>query len=202
MNFQNAIVFFTGFLQSEADRNGFEDGYFELIRNIQCNSTLTYAPRTWTTNVKHLADQLRRQGIQRVAMVSYSHGQAAAVAFAKYAYKIGLAVDLWVACDPVNRSTWLPRKNWAQVFAWKALFKHGEIKVPHNVTRTVYIRQDKDWPRGHDLVAESIDQTIDCVAVMHSYGHQQIDESPTFWNLATTELSHWVNPKKAIPINE
>jgi len=149
--------------------------------------------------VKVLADQLRRQGVQRVAMLSYSHGQAAATAFARYAYEIGLAVDLWVACDPVYRPTWLPRWTVSQVFAFRALLKKGKIKVPSSIRRTVYIRQEKDRPRGHALAPTHPDQFVICKGILHTLGHQQIDESSAFWDLVQDELEAWTNPPKAIP---
>jgi hypothetical protein len=202
MKFRNAIVSFTGFRQSEAARSGFEDGYFRHIAPLQNSTTICYAPRTWTTNIKHLADQLKRQGVERVAMVSYSHGQAAATAFARYAYEIGIDVDLWLACDPVYRPTWLPRATWAQPLAFRALLKTGKIKIPQWIMRTVYVRQEKDKPCGHELVPTAGHQRVELYGIYQTYGHCEIDESPEFWHMASDELKGWVNPPKAIPINE
>jgi len=200
MRYRNAIVTFTGFRQSEHERSSFEDGYFRHIAFNQNASTLSYAPRTWKANVKALADQLRRQGVDRVAMISYSHGQAAATAFARYAYDIGLQIDLWLACDPVYRPTWLPRWSVAQALAWKALLKTGTIKIPENIRRTVYLRQERDRPRGHTLVPESPNQIVELAGVYHTYGHTDLDGAPEWWNLVTDELKAWVNPPKAIPL--
>lgn len=199
---ENVILTFTGFRQSESERSGFEDGYFREISRLQNDSTISYAPRTWTTNIKHLADQLRRQGVRRVAMVSYSHGQAAATAFARYAYEIGLDVDLWLACDPVYRPTWLPRWNMLQPFAFRALLKKGKIKVPQWIMRTVYIRQERDTPCGHTLVPSSPHQVVKLAGVFHTYGHSQMDEAPEWWSIVRDELSSWVNPPKGILIEE
>lgn len=191
-----------GFKNSDRNRCGFEDGHFEHVAKFSNGETLTYEPRTWKTNVKILADQLRRQRIHRVAMLSYSHGQAAATAFARYSYSIGLDVDLWVACDPVYRPTWLPRATISQVLAFRAMCKTGRIKVPHNIKRTVYIRQEKDMPRGHTLVATHPDQHVECKGILHTYGHTEIDESDEFWDLVNQELKVWTKPPKAIIVEE
>lgn len=201
-NYSETIISFTGFKQTAKRRSGFEDGYFTHISPIgkRSPSTLTFAPRTWKSDVKALAEQLRRQGVRRVAMLSYSHGQAAATAFARYAYEIGLEVDLWIACDPVYRPTWLPRWTLAQALAFKALLKKGRIKVPANIKRTVYIRQEKDKPRGHTLVATHPAQYVECKGILHSLGHTQIDEAPEYWQLVDAELEKWTHPPKAIPV--
>ena len=189
-----------GFKNSDRHRCGFEDGYFCHVAGFGGDGTLTFAPRTWKTNVKNLADQLRRQGVQRVAMLSYSHGQAAATAFARYAYEIGLAVDLWIACDPVYRPTWLPRWTISQALAFRALRKRGKIKVPSNIKRTVYIRQELDKPMGHKLVPTHPSQHVECKGILHTLGHTEIDESYEYWDLVKAELSVWTNPPKAIPV--
>lgn len=200
---KRAIISFSGFQESEDDRSGFEDGFFRVVSGFaKPNKIFTYAPRTWKSDVKVLADQLRRQHITSVAILSYSHGQAATTAFARYAYEIGLDVDLWIACDPVYRPTWLPRCTLAQAVSVKAMLKKGKIKIPKGIRRTVYIRQEKDRPNGHDLVPTSPDQTSECVGVFHSYGHTQIDEAPEFWRIVKEELNAWANPPKAIPIPE
>ena len=195
-----AILTFTGFRESESDRNGFEDGYFRVVRNFASKEITTYQPRTWTTKVDVLANQLRRQGIKSVAIITYSHGQAAATAFARYGYEIGLDIDLWIACDPVYRPTWLPRWNTMQPLAFRAMLKKGKIKIPKGIKRTVYVRQERDRPNGHDLVACHPDQTVELAGVFHSYGHSEIDEAPEFWKLVKDELSIWSNPPKAIPL--
>ena len=200
-DYTQAIVSFTGFKQTDKKRSGFEDGYFAHVAGFGNDETLTFAPRTWKTKVKVLANQLRRQGIRRVAMLTYSHGQAAGTAFARYAYSIGLDVDLWIACDPVYRPTWLPRWTASQALAFKALRKEGKIKVPEGIERTVYIRQTKNKPCGHTLVASHPDQHVECMGIIHSLRHDQIDESKQFWDLVQDELEVWTNPPKATPVN-
>lgn len=198
---KRAIISFSGFQESETNRNGFEDGFFRIVSGFsKPDEVYTYAPRTWKSDVKALADQLRRQRVTNVAILSYSHGQAATTAFARYAYEIGLDVDLWIACDPVYRPTWLPRCTLAQIVSVKAMLKKGKIKIPKGIARTVYVRQEKDRPNGHDLIPTSIGQTVELGGVFHSYGHTQIDEAPEYWAIVKDELSVWANPPKALPI--
>lgn len=202
--FDSAFLSFTGFKQSDKRRSGFEDGFFDVIAPTVKSAprTLAYAPRTWKTGVKVLADQLRRQGVRRVGMATYSHGQAAGTAFARYAFEIGLEVDLWIACDPVYRPTWLPRWTASQVLSFKALKKKGKIKVPAGIKRTVYIRQTKNTPCGHTLVPSHPDQYVSCKGIIHSLRHDQIDESKEFWDLVKAELEVWTNPPKAVVVSE
>jgi hypothetical protein len=200
---KRAIISFSGFQESEDNRNGFEDGFFRIVSLFsKPGEIFVYAPRTWKSNVKALADQLRRQRINSVAVLSYSHGQAAITAFARYAYEIGLDLDLWIACDPVYRPTWLPRCTLAQAVSIRAMLKKGKIKIPKGIKRTVYVRQELDRPNGHDLVACHPDQTVELAGVFHTYGHSEIDEAPEFWKLVKDELSIWSNPPKAIPLPE
>jgi len=200
--YRQTVIIYTGFQQSDGRRSGFEDGFFEHIAPLQDSNTLVFAPRTWKDDVKEHLNQLRRQGVERIALVTYSHGQVAATTAAKYAYEIGIEVDLWLACDPVYRPTWLPRSTWAQVFAFRAMFKTGKIKIPFNIKRTVYIRQEKDMPRGHTLVPEDDNQVVELAGILHTRGHCEIDEAPKWWELTKKELKGWVKPPRAIPIEE
>jgi hypothetical protein len=194
-----AIVSFQGFTESDASRTGMEDLYFSVIRKYAREDVTTYQPRTWTANVKALAYQLNRQGIRHAAMVSYSHGQAAACDFARCCYKLGVSVDLWLACDPVYRPAWLPRKNILQPFAFRALFKLAKISVPRNVRRVVSVRQEITRPQGHDLRANSPLTYVQKPLVL-PYSHTCIDNAPEWFELVVAELTHWIHPPKAEPV--
>jgi hypothetical protein len=197
----NAIVAFQGFTESDNSRTGTEDLFFRVIRCYASPTVTTYHPRTWTSNVKRIAAQLSRQGIRNVAMVSYSHGQAAATDFANACYTHGISVDLWLACDPVYRPTWLPRVNWLQPAAIRALCQSAIIKVPHNVMRVVSVRQELSIPKGHLLRSTSSNTRIEQSKVLR-YTHTTIDQSPEWFTLVARELAHWVSPRKAKPIEE
>jgi hypothetical protein len=194
-----AVVSFQGFTESDARRTGTEDLYFAVIRKFAGPDVTTYQPRTWTANVKALAYQLNRQGIRHAAMVSYSHGQAAACDFARHCYELGISIDLWLACDPVYRPAWLPRKNLFQPLAFRALGRYAKIKVPPSVRRVAWVRQTMSRPHGHDLKATGPLSYIQQALVL-PYSHTAIDHAPEWFHMVEAELSHWTKPPKANPL--
>jgi hypothetical protein len=194
-----AIVSFQGFTESDAARTGMEDLYFSVIRKYAREDVTTYQPRTWTANVQALAYQLNRQGIRHAAMVSYSHGQAAACDFARHCYDLGISIDLWAACDPVYRPVWLPRHNWFQPLAFRAMGLSASISVPANVRRVAWARQTISRPQGHDLRANSPLTYVQKPLVL-PYSHTSIDNAPEWFELVKAELTHWIHPPKAEPV--
>jgi len=194
-----AILTFQGFTESESRRSGTEDLFFQVIRKFAGPDVTTYHPRTWTTNVRHLADQIIRQGIRNVALVSYSHGQAAAMAFARIAYQAGISCDLWLCCDPVYRPTWAPRKTWAQVFAIRAMIGNPTIKIPPSVRRVVGVRQEINRPQACKLRAIDPHRTRLQKLDVLPYSHTAIDEAMPWYDLVHGELKHWMHPPKAEP---
>jgi hypothetical protein len=194
-----AIITFQGFRESARNRSGTEDLYWRVIKNFANDSVTTAWPQNWNADVKYTVDQIARQGIRHVALVSYSHGQAAATAFAREAYERGIDIDLWLACDPVYRPTWLPRWNWLQPFAFRAMLKTGKIVVPKNIRRVVYVRQETTRPCGHTLVPSSPNTYVQKPAVL-PYSHTMIDEATAWHELVKHELRHWLNPPKAEPV--
>lgn len=187
-----AIITFQGFTEGEDKRTGTEDLYFSVIRQFASPIVTTYQPRQWTSDVKSLAAQLARQGIKEVAIASYSHGQAAACAFAKAAYEHGICVAVWCACDPVYRPTWLPRSNWFQPMAFRAMLERGKITVPANIKRVAWVRQTISRPCGHDLVAASPD-TVIAAPVVLNYVHTTIDNAPRWRELVRAEMMRFVS---------
>jgi hypothetical protein len=194
-----AVVSFQGFTESDHRRTGTEDLYFSIIRKFAGPDVTTYQPRTWTSNVKALAYQLNRQGLRHAAMVSYSHGQAAACDFARHCYGLGISIDLWAACDPVYRPAWLPRKNLFQPLAFRALARWARILVPANVRRVVWVRQEISRPQGHELKATGPQTYIQKPLVL-PYAHTAIDQAPEWFHLVKSELNHWIHPPKAEPV--
>jgi hypothetical protein len=187
-----AILTFQGFTESIRTRTGTEDLYFNVIRKFANPDVTTYHPYPWTANVKDLAAQVARQNIRHVALVSYSHGQSAALAFVKEAHRYGVDTDLWLACDPVYRPAWLPRQTWAQVGAFRALIpKSAQIRVRTPIKRIAGVRQDQTIPKGHDIAAEHPGTTLQPLKWL-PYPHTLIDEAPAWHNLVGDELSAWL----------
>jgi hypothetical protein len=197
-----AILTFQGFRESNAARTGTEDAFYSIIRLFASSGITTYHPKNWTADVKELAHELARQGIRNVALVSYSHGQAAAVAFAKFAYTLGISTDLWLACDPVYRPTFLPRWNCLQPLAFRAMLPNGKITVPRCIRRVAWVRQKIDLPRGHDLIAEDPTSTHVADPLIIPLRHTLIDHAPRWVDLIRQELTTWANPPAAIPVCE
>ena len=187
-----AIVTFQGFTESSEKRTGTEDLYWQVIRLFSRDTITTDWPRQWTANTKALASLLARQRIKSVAMISYSHGQAAACDFAEECYALGIDVDLWLACDPVYRPSWLPRINAAQPLAFRAITRFAKIKVPRNLKRVASVRQRVNRPHGHDLIATSPD-TVIVHPVELKFTHTEIDSAGEWFALVDRELTTWAN---------
>lgn len=185
-----AIITFQGFTESERQITGTEDLFFQVIRKYASEEITTYHPRMWTTDVETLAKQLRRQGINQIAIVSYSHGQAAACDLARIAPEYGLRIGLWLACDPVYRPTWLPRTNFLQPLAFRAMTRSATIKVPAGVRKVVWCRQHLSLPCGHTLIAESPNTVISPAQVL-KYTHTTIDHASEWHETVKTELGTW-----------
>jgi hypothetical protein len=188
-----AIYTAQGYQQSVRFRTGTEDLYFaeDGIRSLATPHLHTRPPVNWNHNVAHDIAQLARQGYTRLALVSYSHGQAAAQAAAREAAKHNLAVDLWLACDPVYRPTWLPRWNIMQPLAFRALLRKGKIQVPSNIAHVIYVRQTLNRPNGHDLIEAPNSLTIVEKPRILPYPHNLIDDCPEWHTLAMHHLRKW-----------
>jgi len=195
-----AIIIFQGFTESDAQRTGTEDLYYNVIRKFAREDVTTYHPRRWTADVKNLASEISRQGIRNVVVISYSHGQSACVDFAKALKKLSdksspeVTIDLWLACDPVYRPSWLPRWNWIQPLAFRALTKSVRITVPQNIRRVTGVRQNISWPFGHDLKPSSPATVVEDLPFLN-YCHTAIDQAPEWFSLVKNELNQWANPK-------
>jgi hypothetical protein len=186
-----AILMFSGFQESEASQSGFERGFFNVVRKFARDEVTVYHPRTWKTNVINLLRQLYENGITEIAIVSYSHGQAAAMDLARLAPRYGVTISCWLACDPIYRPAWLPRSTWAQVFSFRAVLGSPKIEVPPAVREVWSVRQTVQKPCGHELVAADPSATKIHPAIVVNYGHTRIDESPAFWHLVRTRLTEF-----------
>lgn len=90
--------------------------------------------------------------------------------------KRGIKVKLVIPCDIVYHG-WLGVR-WIQ---WRIPYK--KIMVPANVESVhPWFRQEIDFPRGHDLVAEDPSATTISAPVVLHRGHKYMDEAPQFWN--------------------
>ena len=182
---------FTGFQESERVGNGFERGFFEVVRKYSCPEVTTYHPRTWKTDVTPMLRQHYDNGITETAILCYSHGQAAAMAFARLAPEYGVTIPVLLACDPVPRAPFLPRATWAQPLSLLSILTHDEIKVPASLKSVRYVRQHMTFPRGADFVAECPDSTIIHEPEIVHLPHTRIDESKAWWSMVMRSLEQF-----------
>jgi hypothetical protein len=192
MKVTRAIIMFGGFQESEARQSGFERGFFAVVRQFAGPETTVYHPRTWKTNTSNLLRQLYENGITTVAILSYSHGQAAAMDFARQAPKYGVTIELYMANDPVYRPTWSPRSTWAQVFSIRSIIGNPTIKVPPSVRHVYSVIQTLTLPNGHRFVAEDPSSTTIHAPIEIKLPHTRIDESPDWWSLVENQLNYFV----------
>lgn len=189
-----AIVTAQGFQESNRRRSGTEDGYFQITRKYLGPFVIGGLPIEWTADVKSIARQLSRQGVKEIACISYSHGQAAIVDFAKEIARIndewgaGITIPLWLACDPVLRADWLPRRKWLQIFSIRSMCQRGTIKVPRIIERVASVRQNLTRPNGHDFKRTGSRQEI-VKPMFLRYSHTAIDSAPEWYELMDHELA-------------
>jgi hypothetical protein len=141
-----------------------------------------------------------RPRVNHIAIVSYSHGQAAATAFARLAYSYGLRIDLWLACDPVYRPTWAPRNLLGQLLSFRALIGDPKIRVPQSIRRVVLTQQVLTKPSGHTLIADNPSITKISKPIILPYSHTAIDSAPEWFEIVFGELKYWIKPPQAEPV--
>ena len=190
-----AIIMFTGFQESEGRQTGFERGFFSVVRRFSTAEITTYHPRTWKTNVANLLRQLYENGIQQVAIISYSHGQAAAMDFARMAPKYGVTIGLYLANDAIYRPSWLPRWTLAQALSFRSVLGQPVIKVPPSVAEVYSVKQSITIPKGHAFVAEDPASTTIHPPVEIKLPHTRIDESVVWWALVELQLERFCSIK-------
>jgi pimeloyl-ACP methyl ester carboxylesterase len=198
----SAIIPIKGNAQAHFADDGIEHLHWHHLRLYAREDLTVYHPRTWKTNVRNLLLQLQRHDVQHVLFIGYSHGQAAIMQAARLAPAYGIKTIRVVLCDPVWRSTWLPRIGWMQALSVRSLMSHPEIKIPATIHGVDWCRQYVDFPRAHDLVAENPRRTRIGEAVIIPRSHSKIQWSDLWFELATTAAHEFAHPPKAIPIPE
>ena len=195
-----AILSNLGFRQRGLRESDGERMYFDITKTFSGPDVHTRPPEPWTADMKNIVRQLKRNGYTHLALISYSHGQAASQAAAREAARLDMPVLLWLACDPVFRATWLPRSNWAQPLSFRALRRKGTIVIPPNISRVVYCRQTLNRPNGHDLVPAPDSHTIAARPHVLPYRHNEIDGSPEWFAIVRRELEFLTRPLRAAPV--
>jgi len=184
------IVPIMGFRESVSRPTGIERVWRD-VRGFADAGLCVITPYEWWEDMRGLAQFIVRNSAvsPRVMVIAYSWGCGAAFAtLARECEAMGVEITVAVLCDPVFRSrvfpAWLPL-NPLSVSPWM----RPAIKIPASVQRVEWVRQDKDFPRGHDLVAEDPASTVIGLGCYVPVGHTRIDNSTEFQSLALREAN-------------
>lgn len=185
------IFVIPGFLQSHGSPQAGLVPLWRQLHWLRCRKTTRVELCLWNDNWPARAECVWRSSrldgsrIQpEIIVIAYSWGAGWGLlgrgrwrnhGLARCLDEYGLSVTHAVLSDPVYRSRWL-------AFRWLALC-YPTIRVPENVMRITWFRQDRDWPRGHNLVAEGRDTIIETPVWMR-VGHSKADEAPGFHRAA------------------
>jgi len=167
------LVVISGFLQDEGQPTGMVDLWAQL-HHLHSGPTTRVELRSWDDDWHAVAEFIWRQrppgNHLDVCLFAYSWGGPSAMELARQLGRRGISVRRMVLSDPVYRNLWK---------LWRVFFRWPTIAVPANVQRVTWFRQHRDWPAGHDLVAEGPDTQIDPPEVLER-GHSYMDESLHF----------------------
>ncbi len=202
LEMNSAIIPIKGNAQTHFADDGMEHLHWHHLRLLARPDLTVYHPRTWKTNVRNLMLQLQRHDVQHVLFIGYSHGQSAIMQAARMAMApdCGIKSIRVVLCDPVWRSRALPRWGWAQALSVRSLMSHPRIRIPDNVHRVDWVRQQVDYPRAHELVAENPRRTYIAEPTIIPRSHSKIQWSDLWFELAISVAHEFANPPKAIPV--
>lgn len=168
-------IVLSGFLQDEGRPTGMVRLWDDLCRRFLTSSTRCLL-REWSADTNAIAEliwRLRNFEPPRICLYAYSWGCPSAMTLARQLRRRGLAVDRMVLSDPVYR-------HWFAAGNWRVLFGRREIVVPSNVRHVTWYRQDLDWPRGHNLVAEEPIGTRLDDPIIANVGHGYMDDLRLF----------------------
>lgn len=182
------IVPITGFTQNLGEPNGFDKLWLQL-RNLSRPDVSIFPPQNWKSSASHLAEFMLRNSDPAlnqpdIVIVCYSWGFGhCGMNLCNQLLMRGLSVRHLVVSDGVFHS-W--RRPWramlpAHAPKWLPFWKQPAVKIPRNVKRVSWFRQDNDFPQGADLVAEDSDRTIIEPAVYcNGRSHVYMDDAPEF----------------------
>lgn len=192
------ILFFSGFTESIAEPTGIER-IWSLLRRQSTAYNCIHTPLPWNTDCRDLARFIVRNSSMHasVMLVGYSWGGGVAcMDLARWLQRMNarlrhegslgcksqvqqVGVEMVCLADPVFRSRILPK--WLPLNI-ATLLCRWPVRVPGNVKRVAWVRQESDWPRATGLKAESEGTTIEPEHVV-SERHGRVDDSGVFQQL-------------------
>lgn len=169
------IYIIGGFLQTQGKPNG----SIRLFDDLDCKFSRPGEVRVefnrWSDNWSDVAEhvwRLRPDGYSdriRVVICGYSWGGYSATLLAREFAKRGVSVHSLVLSDAVYR-------HWYPLGWWRAFAPWRRIKVPENVRYVHWFRQDLNFPRGHDIVAENPSRTRVSAPIKANQFHSYMDD--------------------------
>lgn len=167
------IYIIPGFLQNR----GTDNGMVSLWKSLHMVYS-TYATRVelahWNSDWRAHAECINRMcggDHGKIVIAGYSWGGYSAT-IAREPAKHGQKVQQMVLCDAVYRHNyWLGN--------WRAMCPLSKISIPANVEEVTWLKQRKNYPRGHKLKPES-DTTKINKPIELMYKHQKCDDSYLF----------------------
>lgn len=172
-------IVISGFLQHE----GKSHGMVSLWRSLRSHASPTCCVelRSWNDDWRALAELIYRCRSHRpksrphVKIYGYSWGGYSATLLARELARREIVVDAMVLSDAVYR-------HWYRLGWWRAFSPWSYIEIPNNVREVTWFVQAKDWPRGHELIAEDEKRTLIAgpkLAPSH-VGHCEMDDLTAF----------------------
>ena len=140
-----------GFLQHEGKPTGMVR-LWRLLGLKRSGPNSQVLLRSWSDNFADLAElifRMRNGADPDICIHGYSWGGFSATVLARELQRRNLRVRCLVLCDPVYR-------HWYKLGQWRALMPWSEIEIPANVDEVYWFRQNRNLPRGHELVPEPV----------------------------------------------
>lgn len=186
MHVARLIVFISGFRQSAKRFNGVLRQFLaamERRRELAAgDARIEY--RAWDTNWEEFGEYCRNMvGLfGEVSIVGYSWGAGwGAKRLAVELQARGIEIPRMLLCDPVYRSpvlpAWLPLNPLSLIHRGRLT---PRIKLPSNIRRVDWLRQEISRPRSHDLVAVNPQATRIKPPIELELIHSEMDESREF----------------------
>jgi thioesterase domain-containing protein len=179
----NWHILYSGFRQHAGLQTGMSRLWYEIRADLASPDTCVEL-RPWDEEYANMAEFVKlcqNETPPRIVLYGYSWGGFTATLLAKELQRRSLDVDHLVLCDAVYR-------HWYMLGWWRAFAVWKKIKIPANVRRVTWFRQQQSWPRGHALVAEDKATLIDPVRMLHA-DHVWMDDDPEFRKIAK-QIAH------------
>jgi len=169
-------IVISGFMQSAGKPNGMVALWQKLHAEHAAPGTSVIL-RSWNDNFWDLAELIWRlrgpHNGTNVKVYGYSWGGMSAVILARLLGDRGIKIKEMVLSDPVYRHRyWLGQ--------WRAFAPWSKIYIPPNVLNVTWLRQVKNLPRSHCLVADNPSETHISMPRTLSRTHQYMDDAGVF----------------------